>query len=251
MAIAQGQYAVDQSTQQDGYYINNLVMVAEYLMAHGYSPAAASGVAGAVAGESSGNPESVGSGGAGLIGWTPPSKAAPYQPIVSGDAQRDFNYQLADIVTYNQQQGMDALNQLNAQTNPVAASDYYSQNFERPLITDSDVRPGVANYVYDKVSGLPTTGNLSQGTPGDVNTTSPNAQLTSFNPLNPLSWLNLFSSGSHVTDYLERFGLIVFGGALILVGIWLLAGKQTIKIATTAAAPEAAAAGGAASAAES
>lgn len=35
-------------------------------------------------------------------------------------------------------------------------------------------------------------------------------------------------------DTLERFGLIVLGGLFIIVGIWTLAGKQTIKLAGTA-----------------
>lgn len=246
MAIAQGQFAFDPTTT-DGYYADNLVELASYLMQHGYSAAAAAGVAGAAAGESSGDPEAVGTGGAGLIGWTPPSKAAPYQPIVSGNDQRDFNYQLADIVQYNSQQGMDDLQQLNAQTDPVKAADYYSQVFERPLVTDSDVRPAVANYVYDKVSGLPTTGTLTSTTPTDTNTNpTSNITTTSFNPLNPASWLGLLGGSGKFTDYLERFALVVFGGALILIGVWMLAGKQTIQIASTAAAPEAAAAASAA-----
>jgi hypothetical protein len=241
MAVAQGQYAVDQTTQQ-GYYLNNMVEVAEYLMQHGYSPAAAAGVAGDIAGESSGNPEAVGSGGAGLIGWTPPSKAAPYQPIVSGNAQQDFDRQLPDIVYYNSQQGMDSLRQLNAQTDPVAAANYYSSAFERPRVTHSDVRSGVATYVFDKVSGLPTTGNLSSSTPGDVNTNPTQAQTTSFNPLSPSSWLGLLTGGSSLMNMLERLGLVVFGGLLILVGVWMLAGKQTIQLV----APEASAAANAA-----
>jgi Transglycosylase SLT domain len=81
-------------------------------------------------------------------------------------------------------------------------------------------------------AGLPTTETVS--TPPDVDTNTPGgtqqAQTTSFNPLNPLSWLDLFGSGD-VTDYLERFGLIVFGGAMILVGLWMLtSGKAKIQV---------------------
>lgn len=36
-------------------------------------------------------------------------------------------------------------------------------------------------------------------------------------------------------DTLERLGLILFGGLLILVGVWLLAGKQTLHVATEVA----------------
>jgi Phage tail lysozyme len=221
-------YPVDQ-TVQDGYYANNLVVLAEYLMAHGYSPEGAAGVAGAAAGESGGDPESVGTGGAGLIGWTPPSKASPYQPIVTGDAQTDFDYQLADVAQYNDDQGASNLQTLNAQTDPVKAADYYSQVFERPKITDSDVRPSVANYVYDKISGLPTTGTL---TPTDKNTGSDSggtpAQTTSI--LNPVSDVLSALGGKSFRNDLMRFGLIVFGGALVLVGVFMLVGKQTIKM---------------------
>jgi hypothetical protein len=137
---------------QGGYYYQNLLSMAEYLMSNGYSRAGASGVAGAVAGESAGNPESIqypndpDAGGGGLIQWTPPTKAGPDTPILSGDPQTDWKNQLVDILAFNDSAGSVA--SLNAQTNPVDAADYYSQNFERPLVTDSDVRAGVANQIY-------------------------------------------------------------------------------------------------------
>lgn len=56
----------------------NYIVIARYLVAHGYSGAAAAGVVGDIAGESGGNPESVGSGGGGLIGWTPLSSMQQY-----------------------------------------------------------------------------------------------------------------------------------------------------------------------------
>lgn len=230
--VAAPSVPVDQTPDSSGYYINNLVTEASYLMTQGYSPAAAAGIAGTTAGESSGDPEAVGSGGAGLIGWTPPSKASPYQPIVSGNAQQDYDYQLADIVGYNDQQGTANLQSLNAQTDPVQAADFYSQTFERPAVTDSDVRANVAQYVFEKVQGLPTTGNLGQGTPGDKNTNP--ATLTSFNPLSPSSWIQALT-GQSVLDMLERGGLIIFGGFLIIIGFYLLAGKQTINVVAGAA----------------
>jgi hypothetical protein len=218
----------------DGYYLDNLVTEASYFVNQGYSPYAAAGIAGATAGESSGNPEAVGSGGAGLIGWTPPGKAAPYQPIVTGDPTQDFAVQLPDVAYYNQQQGPQAMQDLQQQTNPVAAADIYSQEFERPLVTDSDVRPDVANYVYNSITGKPTafttaadknTGSGPTANPGNVSLGT--ATLTSFNPLNPASWIS--------SDMWERVGLVIFGALLVLVGVFMLAGKQTIKIASTAA----------------
>jgi len=36
---------------------------------------------------------------------------------------------------------------------PVAAAKFYSQNFERPLVTDSDVRANVAQSIYSQLGG--------------------------------------------------------------------------------------------------
>jgi hypothetical protein len=223
-------YPVDQTVSQ-GYYLNNLVTEAEYLMAHGYSATGAAGVAGATAGESGGNPESVGTGGAGLIAWTPPSKASPYQPIVTGDAQTDFNHQLVDILQYNNDQGSANVNNLNRQTDPVQAADDYSTVFERPAVHLSDVRPAVASYVYDAVQGIPTTGSLktpaSAQVSGDGSGTTP-AETTSSGSI---GW----GPFSISYDTIERFGLVVFGGAMILVGIWLLVGKEAAKVTVSTA----------------
>jgi hypothetical protein len=49
----------------------NYAAIVGYLTAHGYTGIAAAGIAGNIYQESMGNPESVGSGGGGLIGWTP------------------------------------------------------------------------------------------------------------------------------------------------------------------------------------
>jgi Phage tail lysozyme len=226
------------SATSGGYYLNNLVAVAEFLMQNGYSADAAAGVAGAIAGESGGNPESEapGDSAAGLIQWTPPSKASPY-PAVTGNPSTDFMDQLYDIINYNNQQGESALSSLNAATSPVAAADIYSQDFERPAVTDSDVRPDVANYVYAAVEGQPTTGILG----------STNANLTSASTATSPGLLGLLTAplqaipeglgsgiasavgASSISDLLIRGGLIVLGGILVIVGIVLMAGGKTIK----------------------
>jgi hypothetical protein len=43
--------------------------------------------------------------------------------------------------------------ELNSQTDPVAAADFYSQNFERPAVTDSDVVSSVAEQVFSELGG--------------------------------------------------------------------------------------------------
>jgi hypothetical protein len=129
-----------------GTYSQNLLTLAQFLVAHGYSKAAAAGIASCVDGESGGNPESVGSGGGGLIGWTPlPGGFVTNQPTA------DLNTQLQAILNYNNANGHVA--ELNSISDPVAAADYYSQEFERPAVTNSDVVPSVAESVFAALGG--------------------------------------------------------------------------------------------------
>jgi LysM repeat protein len=145
---------VSSSVQQDIANGNNLLAIAEYLKQNGYSDAAAAGVASCVDGESGGNPESVGSGGGGLIGWTPISSAAPNANIITGNVEQDMTTQLADILNYNSNEiGQSLVSQLNSQTDPVAAADFYSQNFEKPAVTDSDVVQSVAEQIFSELGG--------------------------------------------------------------------------------------------------
>ena len=133
---------------------NNLLAIGQYLVDNGYSKAAAAGVASCVDGESGGNPESVGSGGGGLIGWTPLGSAAPNANIVTGNASADMLAQLADILYYNSNEiGASQVAELNNQADPVAAADFFSQHFEKPAVTDSDVRTSVAEQVYSELGG--------------------------------------------------------------------------------------------------
>jgi LysM repeat protein len=128
---------------------NDLLAVAQFLEQHGYSKAAAAGVASCVDGESGGNPESVGSGGGGLIGWTPLGSAAPNSNIITGNAEQDMTTQLDDILFYNSNEiGQAQVDQLNSISDPLQAADFFSQNFEKPAVTDSDVVASVAEQVF-------------------------------------------------------------------------------------------------------
>jgi Phage tail lysozyme len=133
---------------------NYTLAIGQYLVDNGYSAAAAAGVASCVDGESGANPESEGDGGGGLIGWTPLGSAQPDGNIITGDASADMMTQLADILYYNADEiGQSAVDELNSETDPVAAADFYSQNFEKPAVTDSDVVPSVAEEVYSELGG--------------------------------------------------------------------------------------------------
>jgi Phage tail lysozyme len=133
---------------------NNTLAIGQYLVDNGYSAAAAAGVASCVDGESGANPESEGDGGGGLIGWTPLGSAEPNGNIVTGDVSADMLTQLADILYYNADEiGQSRVDELNSETDPVAAADFYSQHFEKPAVTDSDVVPSVAEDVYSELGG--------------------------------------------------------------------------------------------------
>jgi LysM repeat protein len=140
--------------EQDVANGNNLLAIGQFLVGNGYSKAAAAGIASCIDGESGGNPESVGDGGGGLIGWTPLSSAQPNPNVVTGNVEQDMMTQLNDILFYNSNEiGQSAVNQLNSITDPVAAADFYSQNFERPAVTDSDVVPSVAQQIFSDLGG--------------------------------------------------------------------------------------------------
>jgi LysM repeat protein len=144
-----GGSAAVESDIADGNY---LLAIGQYLVDNGYSAAAAAGVASCIDGESGGNPESQGDGGGGLIGWTPLGSAAPDTDIITGNAAQDMLTQLADILYYNTNEiGQTQVDELNTQTDPVAAADFYSQNFERPAVTDSDVVPSIAEQIYSEL----------------------------------------------------------------------------------------------------
>jgi Phage tail lysozyme len=133
---------------------NYELAVGQYLVENGYSKAGAAGVVGCIDGESGGNPESVGSGGGGLIGWTPLSAAAPNPNIVTGNPATDMMTQLEDLLYYNSTEiGQSLVNQLNAITDPAQAADFFSQNFEKPAVLYSDVRPSTAEQIYSELGG--------------------------------------------------------------------------------------------------
>jgi hypothetical protein len=133
---------------------NNLLALGQYLVDNGYSKAAAAGIASCVDGESTGNPESVGSGGGGLIGWTPLGSAQPNSNIITGNAAQDMVTQLSDILFYNSNEiGSSWVAGLNSQTDPVAAADFFSQHFEKPAVTNSDVVPSVAQQIFSELGG--------------------------------------------------------------------------------------------------
>ena len=119
----------------------NYATIVSFLTAHGYTGIAAAGIAGNIYQESMGNPESVGSGGGGLIGWTPLPAG-----FVTGNPAADLQTQLAAILTFNQQWA-EFIPALNAATSPAQAADIYVQDFERAGIPAAANREASAEAV--------------------------------------------------------------------------------------------------------
>jgi hypothetical protein len=119
----------------------NVSAIVSFLLAHGYTDNAAAGIAGNIYQESKGNPESVGMGGGGLIGWTPLPSG-----FVTGNATADLNTQLAALLTYNQGWGQ-YIPQLNAAASPADAAYIYVTLFERAGIPAAATREAAAQDV--------------------------------------------------------------------------------------------------------
>ena len=129
------------SGSSSGMLPANYAAIFTFLTAHGYTGNAAAGIAGNIYQESEGNPESVGSGGGGLIGWTPlPGGFVTVNPAA------DLQTQLAAILTFNQQWAQ-YLPALNAASSPAAAADIYVQDFERAGIPAAANREAAAEAV--------------------------------------------------------------------------------------------------------
>jgi LysM repeat protein len=124
-----------------GMLPQNYATIVSFLTAHGYTGLAAAGIAGNIFQESGGNPESVGSGGGGLIGFTPLPSG-----LVTGDPSADLQAQLEAILSYNQQWSA-YVPALNAAASAVQAADIYMNDFERPGIPMAGNREGAAAAV--------------------------------------------------------------------------------------------------------
>lgn len=136
------------------------IAIGRWLMAHGLTRAAAAGITGTIAGESGGDPEAQGSGGGGLIGWTPLGSAYPYKNIITGNRAVDLGHQLVDLMAYMAANGSVA--NMNSFSNPIAAADNWSRQYERPAVPLSDVRPSIVMGVYRALGG----GSLVSKAPG-------------------------------------------------------------------------------------
>ena len=125
----------------DGMLPENVTAIVSFLLANGYTGNAAAGIAGNIYQESKGDPESVGMGGGGLIGWTPLPSG-----FVTGDVSADLQTQLAAILTYNQEWS-SYIPALNSAASPADAAYVYVTDFERAGIPAAATRETSAQDV--------------------------------------------------------------------------------------------------------
>jgi len=115
--------------------------IVNFLIANGYTHNAVAGIAGNIYQESKGDPEAVGMGGGGLIGWTPLQSG-----MVTGNPAADLQTQLAAILTYNQIWA-SYIPALNAAATPADAAYIYVTDFERAGIPAASTREASAQDV--------------------------------------------------------------------------------------------------------
>jgi hypothetical protein len=133
--------AVQCSADASGMLPENYAAIVTFLTQHGYTGLAAAGIAGNIYQESKGDPESIGSGGGGLIGWTP----LPAD-FVTGNVSADLETQLEALLTYNQQWAQ-YIPMLNSATSASDAAYVYMTYFERPGIPAAYNREAAATAV--------------------------------------------------------------------------------------------------------
>jgi LysM repeat protein len=138
---ASGGHGVSCSGSASGMVPANYAAIVSFLTSHGYTGNAAAGIAGNIWQESGGNPESVGDGGGGLIGWTPLPGG-----YVTGNPAADLQTQLAAILTFNHIWSQ-YIPTLNAASSPAAAAAIYVTDFERAGIPAVGNREAAAEAV--------------------------------------------------------------------------------------------------------
>lgn len=118
-----------------GNVTENGTTIYKYFRSNGYAPIVAAGAIASIYGESTWNPEAAGTGGRGLIGWTPPGKLP--DSAFTGNAAADMSAQLPlilDFVNANGDQGAVAM--MAGATSVHQAAEIWGQKVERYGIDD-------------------------------------------------------------------------------------------------------------------
>jgi Phage tail lysozyme len=131
------------SDAASGDTVQNGTTIYKYLRSAGYTPIQAAGAIASIYGESTWNPEAVGTGGAGLIAWTPPSTMSKYGAtchaagIGNNTTQQDFDNQLPAILSYVSETGVSgAVSLMQGAGSVDQAAEIWGQKVEKYGIDD-------------------------------------------------------------------------------------------------------------------
>lgn len=126
-----------------GSTLQNGTTIYKFLRANGYSPIQAAGAIASMWGESTWDPESVGTGGCGLMGWTPVSSISLYggtckkAGIGNGTPDSDMQSQLGAILKFVSANGdQAAVDSMANATTVEAAANIWGPKVERFGIND-------------------------------------------------------------------------------------------------------------------
>jgi tail lysozyme len=134
-----------------GSVTQNGTTIYKYLRSNGYNPMQAAGAIASIYGESTYNPESQGTGGRGLIGWTPASTLP--DSAFTGNASHDMGAQLPLILKFVADNGdQGAVNMMAGATSVSQAAQIWGKRVERYGINDVhtagvDLAVQIANQV--------------------------------------------------------------------------------------------------------
>lgn len=205
---------------------------AKYLLAHGFTPVATAAIVGSAWGESGDSVESAGTGGNGLIGWTP--ARAGY---VTGNVKKDEATQFPAVVEYIKTNGSIA--DMNRFKNVDEALAHFVSQYERPAAPgpDTTIRTPAANAILKAIQAKnwKTTGGGGGGSPAGGGTGANEMTLTSV-PLPGFDWLPGFAQiagiGNTIGDVATGIGgitndlsaLMHFVSVLFRPALWLRVG---------------------------
>jgi hypothetical protein len=118
-----------------GSTTENGTTIYKYLRGNGYSPIQAAGAIASIYGESTWNPESQGTGGRGLLGWTPPGSLP--NSAFTGNAAQDMSAQLPLILQFVSDNGdQGSVDMMAGATSVHQAAEIWGQKVERYGIDD-------------------------------------------------------------------------------------------------------------------
>ena len=118
-----------------GSQTQNGTTIYKYLRSNGYTPMQAAGAIASIWGESGWNPEAAGTGGRGLIAWTPPSKLP--DSAFTGNAAHDMSAQLPLILEFVSSNGdQQYVNMMAGAPTVNDAAQIWGQKVERYGIND-------------------------------------------------------------------------------------------------------------------